>query len=153
MKENPMSLESFDGRFSPKRTASLSMTMDIPIPPSVNHIFKWGKKSVYRSKNYRDWIKSCEGIYSVINLFVQPPVAIELVIYGGSGWRINRDLDNVLKPTIDLMRFLKVIPEDNISIVNEVIARYIHPAKPRMKARAVVTVRSLGSTPVQSFQP
>lgn len=148
-----MSLEGFDRRFSPKRTASPSMTMEVPIPPSVNHIFKWGKKSVYRSKNYREWIKKCEEIYSTVNLFVRPPVAIELVIYGGAGWRVNRDLDNVLKPTIDLMRFLKVIPEDNIRVVNEVIARYIQPAKPRMKAKAVVVVRSLDSMPVQFFQP
>jgi hypothetical protein len=63
-------------------------------------------------------------------------VSVQLTITGGAGWRSNRDLDNVIKPTIDLLRYLHVIEEDHTGIVQKITATFL----PGTGAPATMTV-------------
>lgn len=55
---------------------------------------------------------------------VKPPYKITMLIIGGQGFRKDRDLDNCLKPVLDLLQHMNLIAEDNIQHLTELQVVY-----------------------------
>jgi crossover junction endodeoxyribonuclease RusA len=98
------------------------MQLTLPIPPSVNHIWKRHGKATYLSATYKRWLKELQVCVLVDG--VQPviggPLSVDITIIPGKGWRSNRDLDNVFKPTLDGLCKMGLIIDDNCSVIKQI---------------------------------
>ena len=56
---------------------------------------------------------------------INPPYKFIMNITGGKGWRTNRDLDNCLKPVLDLLTALNIIEDDNCNLVNSLSVIFV----------------------------
>jgi hypothetical protein len=112
----------------------------VPAPPSANDMTSFGKGRVYRSKAYKAWLGRCFFLTRGAITKVEGTVSIDIAIVGGKGLKANRDLDNFVKPIVDMCRHLGVIPEDNFSIVRSLRATYTPPANKTARARVTVMV-------------
>ena len=91
--------------------------LDLPMPPSANHIWRSGRGRVYRSPEYMAWrteagwlAKSCKPIAG--------PVCIEIAVSPkGRG-----DVDNRIKPTIDALVSSGLIEGDDKKTVRAIHA-------------------------------
>lgn len=121
-------------------------TYSLPIPPSVNHVWKrgrtWkGKAITYRDEAYMTWLQ--EAGLRVPSVSLSPPYRVTVAIHGGKGWRKGRDADNALKGLLDLLRQRGVIQDDAAELVREIDVRYCDPEHKKSEAQCVVTVESL----------
>lgn len=112
----------------------------LSVPPSVNAVWLRGKKGSYIAPKYAAWI----GVNSLtISRSVKPfakSVSITIRVYGGKGWRTNRDIDNILKPVLDLLVRKQVIIDDNCQVVTKVCAIYLEPLNKKSEAHLEVEV-------------
>lgn len=115
-----------------------TVTIQVPIPPSANHIHAYAKGRVRRSHNYQTWLTQCRFLLGQPDA-VLGVVGIEIAVAGGKGWRANRDLDNIIKPILDLLRHLGVIEEDNTGTVHRITVSFTPP--PTKAAEAAVTIK------------
>jgi crossover junction endodeoxyribonuclease RusA len=84
--------------------------LDVPMPPSVNRLWRHGRGKTYRSAAYVSWLRSAGW-----ELKAQKPPAVE-------GWctiRLSaaiparrRDLDNLIKALLNLLVEHRVIEDD-----------------------------------------
>ena len=96
------------------------MRLVLPIPPSVNHIWRRRGKATYLSENYQRWLRQAEAAaFEQRARCIDGQVAVSLTVIPGRGWRSNRDLDNLLKPTLDALCRFGLILDDNCSIVRQ----------------------------------
>lgn len=51
---------------------------------------------------------------------VPGPLEIQIKAITGKGWRKNRDLDNLAKPLIDLLKHSGIIEDDNSTVVKKI---------------------------------
>jgi crossover junction endodeoxyribonuclease RusA len=108
------------------------MMLTIPIPPSVNGIWRavsrGGRTHCIKSAPYKRWLNVVVPLMRMGLPHVPPPARVLILIYGGKGWRRGRDLDNVAKVVLDGLRHAQRIEDDSTEHVVEVRMRY-HPAK------------------------
>jgi|LakMenEpi03Aug12_release.lakeMendotaPanAssembly.Ray.scaffolds.fasta_scaffold492671_2 Holliday junction resolvase RusA-like endonuclease len=74
---------------------------------------------------------------------VAGPLEIQIVAISGKGWRKNRDLDNLAKPLIDLLKHTGIIEDDNSTIVKKITLLMELPIGAE-DASVVITVQTLG---------
>ena len=74
---------------------------------------------------------------------VAGPLEIQIVAISGKGWRKNRDLDNLAKPLIDLLKHTGIIEDDNSTIVKKITLLMELPIGAE-EASVVITVQPLG---------
>ena len=89
------------------------ISFHLPAPPSVNHFKSIGRDGKrYSNGKYKEW-KEAAGWELVSQRMIQPmacisgDVAVEIV------FARNGDLDNRIKPLLDLLQAMKVIDNDN----------------------------------------
>jgi Holliday junction resolvase RusA-like endonuclease len=51
-------------------------------------------------------------------------VSISITVRSGTGWRRDRDIDNIVKPTLDWLVRWCVIADDNCGIVRHIEVSY-----------------------------
>jgi crossover junction endodeoxyribonuclease RusA len=92
------------------RPATSCVELYLPYPPSANALWRYGNKRVFKSTEYVEWQKNAGAM-----LNSQQPGTIlgpyKLAIQlreGGTG----ADLDNLVKPTNDLLQSAGVIEND-----------------------------------------
>ena len=93
-----------------------AITIDLPYPPSVNHVWRFGKGRAYRSAKYIAWIEEASLLW-ITQKSKQPkkiagPFSLELQVNPPDKRR--RDLDNVLKPVLDLVQNLTIVSDDSL---------------------------------------
>jgi len=87
--------------------------LTLPYPPSVNRTLRAVNGRVILSKRYRDWILEA-GRAVAEQLPAQAPVkAYRLWLEATPPDRRARDLDNLIKPTSDLLKRAGVIEDDS----------------------------------------
>ena len=99
----------------------------IPLPPSANNLNTRGGKNTYNTKRYKDWKKAAGLTVNALRprpRMFEVPVAIHLTC----GLAPNRpgrpcDIDNFIKPTVDLLREMRILVDDNIKHVHHVHRR------------------------------
>jgi Holliday junction resolvase RusA-like endonuclease len=74
---------------------------------------------------------------------VEGPLEIQIKAITGKGWRKNRDLDNLAKPLIDLLKHAEIIEDDNSTIVKRITLWLEQPTEGE-DAGVVITVQTLG---------
>lgn len=113
----------------------------LPIPPSVNSIWVRGKWGSYKSKGYCDWERNTLPLFTAKDSFqLQEEVEVQVLVLPGKGWRMNRDIDNILKPILDMLTLANVIKDDNSGIVTSVSIAM----SPMSYAQASVQVKVIG---------
>jgi hypothetical protein len=110
------------------------ITLELPIPPSVNHIWVHSRRGHYLHPKYREWLTQFEAIRLGAKVSPIPgPVSITVEVMPGAGFRKGRDLDNLLKA-------IKLITPNGgpglvrLSITPIPIADVIDPAPSRKRA-------------------
>ena len=125
------------------RAGSYKVWKALPIPPSVNSIWVRGKWGSYKSKNYCDWERNTLPLFHPADAYqLDTQVSINVKVYPGKGWRMNRDIDNILKPILDMLTLANVIKDDNSSIVKSVHVTMSELTQPE----ASVYVEVIGSS-------
>lgn len=112
------------------------LTIPLTIPPSVNHLYRRRGSKVFRSRAYQTWLTLNAILIGPVTPWTAYPCAVRLTIHGGKGWPPTRDLDNALKATLDLLRHLGILAEDNSKHIHAVEVLYIPPASPKTTATA-----------------
>lgn len=106
----------------------MKTTIELPIPPSTNNLFVTRRGKRYKSNHYLAWIKEADLMLMVQRAKPVPsPVSIVVRIIGGDGWTRGRDLDNAIKPVLDLCKMAGLILDDNCNHVVSVRAFYCEP--------------------------
>lgn len=125
----------------PRYSDTGSVRLVLPVPPSVNNLYTNSPKGRTRSKKYKDWARdACDAAKTQKSLRAAPvPCRVTVSITGGTGFSTQRDIDNCLKPVIDLLKDLGVIANDNVTVVAEVKALYLGRVDDK-QAVCVVTV-------------
>lgn len=108
---------------------------ELPIPPSVNHLFVTRGNRRFKSELYREWLRSVDAPLRRLARPTRFPVAIEVTVFGPINW--SRDLDNLLKPLGDAMVATGVLPGDSVQHV----AKWSVEWKPRACQSPVALVR------------
>lgn len=79
--------------------------MKLPIPPSVNKIWRSNRGRVHRSKTYDIWVAQADAVAIEAGLLrtdvIAEKVSITITVARGKGFRRGRDLDNLIKPILD----------------------------------------------------
>lgn len=100
----------------------------LTIPPSVNNIWRRGKKGTYLAPSYRTWIELHRlQVESVFGESTAPIslCRLEIKVNGGTGLRKGRDLDNLAKAICDLLVRCCVITDDNYDVVQGLHLQYL----------------------------
>lgn len=110
----------------------------VPIPPSVNNLYRSSRNGKrYKTTKYRRWIKEASFLSVGFRSCVSYPVGLLFTVRE----KVNqqRDLDNMLKPMIDLLKESRVILEDNVRHVQAVAIRY----RPGTGHGVLITIETL----------
>lgn len=109
------------------------MQIDLPLPPSVNHIWRRGRGRTYLSANYSKWIQVAHSLVAIHRPKVPMagPVSVRIVAWRGKGWaERKRDLDNIAKPVLDLLVREKILAGDDHTVVKRVVIELGHGMRP-----------------------
>src|SRR5262245_52562479 len=88
------------------------ISLSLPLPPSVNRLWRTGCRRIFRSKTYEAWRKAAGW-----ELAIQRPGSItgpvKITVAAGRPDRRKRDLDNIAtKAVLDLLTLHGVIDDD-----------------------------------------
>lgn len=93
---------------------SMAYELILPYPPSVNHYYKRGGHGVYlttRAKTFRNNVAIRAIDFLRANKTLRGPIEVELFAHPPDGKL--RDLDNLLKATLDSLTHAAVIGDDS----------------------------------------
>lgn len=105
------------------------MTCTLPVPPSVNQLWRVvrtrrGTQSVILSRQYRAWLdRALLFLRCNMDRAKVYPVRVVVTVRRGDGWRRGRDLDNLLKATLDALKKSHRIEDDSEDYVSECTVR------------------------------
>lgn len=99
-----------------------AITLDLAFPPSVNNLFANGSKGRFTTQQYKDWqLHAGWKILAERPGRMPGPVKVTLQYEEKTG---RRDLDNLIKPVLDLLVKHNVIDGDHRSVVREIGASW-----------------------------
>ena len=116
------------------------ITLELPVPPSVNSIWVHSRRGHYLHPKYREWLTQFEAIRLGAKIIPIPgPVSIAIDVIPGPGFRRGRDLDNLVKAPQDAAVRAGIISGDDASIVQSVTVRLVKPDGGDGRIRFIVT--------------
>jgi crossover junction endodeoxyribonuclease RusA len=121
---------------------STCLSISLPVPPSVNALWRMARGRTIKSSNYRRWLLEADlaGLTSRIpRNKLDYPVHVTIVVRTGSGWRSNRDIDNVAKAILDWLVRWEVLAGDDCTIVQGLLIEI--DTFPRARACVDVSIR------------
>lgn len=87
----------------------------IPYPPSTNRIWRQGQGRVHKSKEYTDWIAlaawEMRAQLGPKKVITEP---FKFTVRANRPDKRKRDLDNILKPILDLLGHYGIIENDSL---------------------------------------
>lgn len=90
----------------------MTVTLCLPLPPSANRLWVRARKGMRRSDEYVAWLNSAGWTAKT-----QRPGSVKgpfkLSIHAARPDKRRRDIDNLIKPTLDLMQHLRVVEDDS----------------------------------------
>jgi Holliday junction resolvase RusA-like endonuclease len=104
-------------------------TVELPVPPSVNDIWRVAKvrsgARVTLSKTYRAWRDEAVLLCRMgLATATEYPVCVRVEIVRGKGWRAGRDADNVLKGILDSLVKSGRLADDSEDHVGRVVVEF-----------------------------
>lgn len=119
------------------------MRFYLPLPVSVNAMYKVGRGRKFISQQYARWIDKAD-IWMASQDVTRPkrpinkPVELAIIAYRGKGWvERTRDLDNMIKAVQDYLVRGEWLADDN----SEIVRRVSVELSGEMKREACVGVR------------
>jgi crossover junction endodeoxyribonuclease RusA len=97
-------------RVRQKRPPSPKVLLQLPLPPSANHLWRISRGRVHPSAEYARWVEEAGWV-----LKAQKPQGLPGLVRVKLRAAIPetaRDLDNILKPTLDLLERHEIITND-----------------------------------------
>jgi crossover junction endodeoxyribonuclease RusA len=98
------------------------ITLNLPYPPSANHLWRRARKGMMLSERYENWLAEAGWTAKA-----QRPGRIlgryKLSIHALRPDKRRRDLDNIIKPISDLLKSVGVIEDD--SLCEMITARWV----------------------------
>jgi Holliday junction resolvase RusA-like endonuclease len=96
-------------------------------PFSANKMFvPIARGKLVKSKKYNNWI---EKNLPILTEELEPaktfPIELEFVVYSNYDWHNKNDIDNCIKPIVDLLVRAKIIPDDSTKYVSNVNIRHV----------------------------
>lgn len=108
--------------------APTPILITLPVPPSANAIWRVARRGrITKSTAYTKWLHECDIIgltERVPRGSIEHPVSIAITVRSGPGWRRDRDIDNIIKPTLDWLVRWCVLSDDNCGIVRHIEVSY-----------------------------
>lgn len=113
------------------------INIDLPWPPSVNHYWYWSGKRCYIGKKGRAYNREVYylSLDSAYHFTQQDRLSVVIKAYPPD--RRKRDLDNILKCTLDSLEKAHVIPCD--SQIDELIVY----RKDELRGQLSITIQSI----------
>lgn len=122
---------------------------EIPLPVSANRMWRHGRGRTYLSTEYRAFIRALGWHCQMQGVVPQPsPLRFTLIIRGGKGWRVNADIDNRIKPTLDALARNRIILDDSTKNVPQ--QELVYVTRPSRGAVVRCFVRLAGIDPAWS---
>tara|TARA_Y100001973_G_scaffold12038_2_gene16570 strand:+ start:2235 stop:2594 length:360 start_codon:yes stop_codon:yes gene_type:complete len=115
----------------------LPIKINVTYPPSANRLWRFFKNRPVKSSIYKYWLENmCEEINEQFkHPVITFPVHISLSV--GLPDRRKRDLDNRIKPCLDLLEYAQVLENDNL--VHSLNARW----QPDLKDSVIIEIDNL----------
>lgn len=110
---------------------SVDLEFDIPTPPSINHLYERGKYGQTKTSAYRSWLGAAQWMLihqrkrQARHRLITHNVAVEVQCYRHPK---TPDLDNILKPIMDLLMHSQTIKDDKQVVA--IVARYVDEGVP-----------------------
>jgi crossover junction endodeoxyribonuclease RusA len=83
----------------------------LPIPPSVNALWRITGRRMYRSKKYMEFINECEvALADKVKPAIDYKFNIEIIV--GRPSKRRMDIDNRAKAIMDVLQHLEIITDD-----------------------------------------
>lgn len=136
-------------RFTIKTRALVDqVVLELSVPTSANQMttliapkprpgYATRRPRIVSSKSYKTWLTECAFLVAPTVGRVEGLLSIDLTIYGGDSWSYSRDLDNTLKPTLDMLQKLKIIANDNTKVIRKITQEFI-PRRGSSSMRVVI---------------
>lgn len=84
------------------------------------------KGKLIKSKKYRDWIlKNLPVLQENLKPVQDFPIQLDLVIYSNDKWLNRNDIDNCIKPIVDLLVKAEIIPDDTTQYIQSINIRHV----------------------------
>jgi crossover junction endodeoxyribonuclease RusA len=103
------------------------MNLVLPLPPSVNALYRHHGHITYKTKVAKDWIKECLKLVKVKKP-MQGRVDLSVNLY----LKRDRDIDNSLKCLLDLIQEAKIIENDS-QIYSLLVIKDFDKLQPRVE--------------------
>ncbi len=107
-----MSLAELDRPFA-LPADSIEIVLDLPFPPSVNHIWRRTKQRVYRSAKYLRWMTNCDMAVMAAKQYPRRKITgkfeAHILLNEQSG---HGDADNRIKVVLDWLQSRDIVAED-----------------------------------------
>lgn len=91
------------------------MILDVPYPPSANRMWRYIRKRPILSKEYRDWKE--RSLFLVLQQDhekIQEPETVSIDMAVTPPDKRRRDIDNVIKPVLDLLETAEILENDSM---------------------------------------
>ena len=83
----------------------------LPVPPSANRMYKPSVNRQIKTNQYKNWLNEAATLAGAwITTTFPERTPLEVEIYANISYR--RDLDNLIKPTLDMLQFAGIIHDD-----------------------------------------
>ena len=108
---------------------------------SANQMYAPTKKGgLCKTKKYNAWIELNRPKFEEQLLPATSfPVSVDILVMGGCDWNDARDIDNVIKPIVDLLVKAKILPDDTTKYVEDAKARFLPTLWKKSPALTVVS--------------
>jgi Holliday junction resolvase RusA-like endonuclease len=92
--------------------------VEVILPPSTNHLFATVRGRRVKSREYRDWQRATAFAFKALEPAEVYPVGVTLTVLGKV--YAQRDLDNFMKPVLDMLVTCGIVTNDTIKYVTRV---------------------------------
>jgi Holliday junction resolvase RusA-like endonuclease len=97
-------------------------------PFSANKMYvPIARGKMVKSKKYNDWIvRNLPIVIENLSPAKEYPINLEILIMANHIWRRKNDIDNLIKPLIDLLVRAEIVPDDTSRYIENVSLRYLY---------------------------
>lgn len=99
-----------------------SMVVQLPYPPSANHLRIPARGRLITSPQYREW--QSQAIWMIrqgMTRVARYPVTVHICLQTKNK---RRDIDNSVKPILDALVKSEIVRDDNLACVNRLVVTY-----------------------------
>jgi Holliday junction resolvase RusA-like endonuclease len=98
---------------SGRLTEPIEIVIDLPPPPSVNAIWRSGRKRVFRSKAYTNWIAAADATVMANRQMPKKRIGGLFAAHVTLSQKVRGDIDNRIKGLLDFLQSREIIRNDS----------------------------------------